>query len=386
MKMKNIIKKLYLLVLLMVSFVVFAENVYADEYVFVKQPKIFTKVFKNDIIFSLNTNKRVYTPNEAVIVTGQILSVFTYNDFRYSSWADLSATLNSSNKYIFKTLHIETGMSPSTIYSQTFTVPNKEGEYKIEFIMNVNTGAKIDSSGPQYYSIPIKVVAAPVLSPVLIDNASFDSYVNLPMSVSPGKTFTASIVMKNNGDTTWKAGANYKLGSQNPANNNNWGITRVELPSDIARGQTGTFTATFTAPATVGTYNFQWQMLIEGVKWFGAKSDNRTITVACEPDLTPQINTCTTATFDDKCGNLVAGTKTDGFCCPVNSCGSAVDESSTTMPTTNLCSAGNASSVSDVGGDWVWTCSSGCSNEIVANCSTKHTSDLDYTRWREVAP
>jgi len=49
--------------------------------------------------------------------------------------------------------------------------------------------------------------------------------------------------MKNTGTTSWTAADSYRLGSQNPQDNWNWGINRVYLPAGetIAPGQSKTF-------------------------------------------------------------------------------------------------------------------------------------------------
>jgi GH25 family lysozyme M1 (1,4-beta-N-acetylmuramidase) len=95
---------------------------------------------------------------------------------------------------------------------------------------------------------------------------------SVPSGVVTGKTFTASITMNNSGSIVWtNTGANpYRLGSQNPQDNTTWGFNRVALPSSpIQPGANATFTFTATAPLTAGSYAFSWQMLQEGVQWFG---------------------------------------------------------------------------------------------------------------------
>ena len=84
--------------------------------------------------------------------------------------------------------------------------------------------------------------------------------------------------MRNTGTTTWSP-ATFKLGSQNPQNNTTWGVSRALLPKTVMPGGTGTFKFTITAPITDGTYNFQWQMLQDGVGSFGQMSTNVAIQV-----------------------------------------------------------------------------------------------------------
>src|SRR5207244_3072951 len=80
---------------------------------------------------------------------------------------------------------------------------------------------------------------------------------------------------------------NYKLGSQNPQDNATWGLGRVLLPSgtSVAPGATYTFSFNVTAPTTPANYTMQWQMLQEGVAWFGAKS-SATVGVGNPPTVT----------------------------------------------------------------------------------------------------
>jgi hypothetical protein len=75
--------------------------------------------------------------------------------------------------------------------------------------------------------------------------------------------------------------SNFKLGSQNPQDNSTWGTGRVLMASEssIAPNQQYTFNFNVTAPATVGTYNFQWKMVHEGVRWFGDLSQNISVSV-----------------------------------------------------------------------------------------------------------
>lgn len=91
-----------------------------------------------------------------------------------------------------------------------------------------------------------------------------------PASVEPGASFDATIAMKNTGDTTWTVADNYFLGSESLRENMRWGTARLPLVNGpVAPGQTGTFTATLTAPMTPGRQNFAWKPIQDGVEWFG---------------------------------------------------------------------------------------------------------------------
>lgn len=115
--------------------------------------------------------------------------------------------------------------------------------------------------------------------------------VDAPASVTPGQKFSAQVRMKNNG-TGWLTGGNnpYILGSVG-ANSKSWGTERATLTSETLAGATATFNIAATAPTTPGTYTFAWEMLQEGVAWFGSGSAcQKSITVAAAPAPTTRCN------------------------------------------------------------------------------------------------
>ena len=110
------------------------------------------------------------------------------------------------------------------------------------------------------------------------DNATAGA-VTIPLSMAPGQTYAASVTMTNTGGTTWTTSNNYRLGSQNPQDNVTWGLNRVDLPNDVPSGTSVRFQFNVVAPKTPGAYSFQWQMLREGVAWFGQVTSNVTVQV-----------------------------------------------------------------------------------------------------------
>jgi hypothetical protein len=132
-------------------------------------------------------------------------------------------------------------------------------------------------------SPPITIITVPPTPPVTLagNAAGFVSQSVSTSSMCTGSTRSVAVTMQNTGSTTWTAAQNYRLGSQNPQDNTNWGLARVALGSSesIAPGATKTFTFTITAPSTAGTYNLQWRMLKEGTAWFGTQTTNIPITV-----------------------------------------------------------------------------------------------------------
>ena len=102
---------------------------------------------------------------------------------------------------------------------------------------------------------------------------------NIPTTVATNEVFNVSLTFENTGNTTWEAGNNYNLGSQSPQDNYTWGVNRIAVPNSVTPGEQVTITANLTAPSTVETYNFQWQMVQDAVAWFGEFSDIFSITV-----------------------------------------------------------------------------------------------------------
>jgi chondroitin AC lyase len=91
----------------------------------------------------------------------------------------------------------------------------------------------------------------------------------IPSTMNPGQVVSVNVTMKNIGGTTWTKASNHKLGAV--GDSDPFAPPR-QLLSDtdaIAPGQSKTFTFNMTAPTTPGTYLTDWQMLREGVAWFG---------------------------------------------------------------------------------------------------------------------
>lgn len=116
--------------------------------------------------------------------------------------------------------------------------------------------------------------------PFKINNIYYTPFSNLascggisaPDTLNTNQTFTATVTMNNTtGGSSWDSSRNYFLGSQDPQDNNVWNKTRVNLPSSIASGSSAAFSFSAIAPLTGGSYTFSWQMVQDGVGWFGGK-------------------------------------------------------------------------------------------------------------------
>jgi hypothetical protein len=132
--------------------------------------------------------------------------------------------------------------------------------------------------GVEWFGALSANVAVTVQGGTPLVNASAFVSQTVPTSMTAGASVQVTVVMQNTGTTTWTP-ASYRLGSQNPHENTNWGASRIVLPASVAPEQNAVVTWTATAPAAPGSYNFQWRMLNLGVEWFGALSTNVVVTV-----------------------------------------------------------------------------------------------------------
>lgn len=105
-----------------------------------------------------------------------------------------------------------------------------------------------------------------------------------PSTVLPGQPVNVLVQMKNVGTTIWDSVSGYKLGD------GNGGPYRAGMvPGEVKPGETASFQATFIAPNVSGTYNANYQMLQEGVNWFGPIANLSYQVVPIPPIATPII-------------------------------------------------------------------------------------------------
>jgi hypothetical protein len=132
---------------------------------------------------------------------------------------------------------------------------------------------------------------------------------SVPDSMYPGGTYSVSVTMRNNG-TTWSPGV-YFLGSQSPAGNLTWGMSRVPLPQAVEPGQEVTFTFNVIAPSPPSIYAFQWQMLQDGVGYFGDATPLVNVEVAEPP---PECNQSQCVADCERDGYEGGRCNADGIC------------------------------------------------------------------------
>jgi len=143
----------------------------------------------------------------------------------------------------------------------------------------------------QYIYAGNRMVATDEPYPTAIGDAATFISQQVPSQMNAGQTYGVSLTFQNTGLSDWDT-SNYQLISQNPTNNNTWGLSSVVLPADVF-GTTLTgpginhqaiFNFSVTAPAAAGTYNFQWGMAHNGGP-FTAASTNISVTVAFSPKI-----------------------------------------------------------------------------------------------------
>ncbi|MFA0922360.1 RHS repeat domain-containing protein [Xanthomonas fragariae] len=113
--------------------------------------------------------------------------------------------------------------------------------------------------------------------PAISRNAAFAGQ-SVPTTMTVGQSYPVEVNFRNTGNVTWRQSSTYRLGAANPQNNGTWGASRVELPNDVAPGASVRI-AFAVVPQTPGALNFQWQLLQEGVSWFGEASANQVVAV-----------------------------------------------------------------------------------------------------------
>jgi hypothetical protein len=166
------------------------------------------------------------------------------------------------------------GVRPQETVTFQFQVasPQAPGVYRCSWRM-VNDGVTWFGRSSDTVEVVVRSAAAAA------NDAMFVS-ASVPTLVRAGDGFDAEITLLNSGANVWSAAGGYRLGSQNPPDNERWGTSRVELPvQSVAPGERVTFAFSADSNAAPGRHSFQWQMVQDGVEWFGQKTSNTQIRV-----------------------------------------------------------------------------------------------------------
>ena len=183
------------------------------------------------------------------------------------------ASLNPADNttWGFNRVALPTSVSPggTVTFNFSVTAPTAAGTYNSQWRLIQDGVGLFGDATP---NVAVTVVSARVNAAVFVTQSVATAMTN-------GQTSTVTITLRNSGTTTWTTAGNYRLASQNPADNTIWSINRVALPAAVAAGASVTFSFSVKAPATAGNYNFQWRMIQDGVGLFGDTSPNTVVTV-----------------------------------------------------------------------------------------------------------
>lgn len=112
----------------------------------------------------------------------------------------------------------------------------------------------------------IKVVSCPT------NGARIISY-SIPQVVAASSNFNATVTVMNEGSSTWTESTAYRLGAFQDSDPFADGRQHLAPGDSIAPGQYKVFTIPMKAPSTKGVYRTDWEMVRDGVEWFGQKID-----------------------------------------------------------------------------------------------------------------
>ncbi|AVR95107.1 RHS repeat-associated core domain-containing protein [Pseudoduganella armeniaca] len=126
-------------------------------------------------------------------------------------------------------------------------------------------------------------VTVSIVPPGAANSATFVDQ-QVPATMRAGQPYSLTVRMRNTGTSTWTPAGNYNLGLIKPQDGRIWNTTaRAYLSGAVAPGQVAVFTVPVTAPRAPNTYAMQWQMVQDGVGWFGDKGTELAIPVTTGP-------------------------------------------------------------------------------------------------------
>jgi hypothetical protein len=109
----------------------------------------------------------------------------------------------------------------------------------------------------------------------------------LPVALACGETTGTHVTLRNTGTATWNRDDGYKLGAVDDSDPFYVSDTRVWLPegTEVPPGAAWTFDFDLEAPDSEGSWTTDWQMVHEGVRWFG-EAVAQDVTVVCDEPAT----------------------------------------------------------------------------------------------------
>ncbi|HKY06425.1 MAG TPA: NBR1-Ig-like domain-containing protein, partial [Blastocatellia bacterium] len=229
-------------------------------------------ITNDDSAFVSQTVPATMTPGAKYFVT------VTFRNSGETSWGSgyslrsINPEFNTTWRLNQVTLSKIVTSGAQVTFSLSIIAPTTAGTYNFQWQM-YKTGTGF--FGQPTTNIPVRVGNVSTGGSAT-DNASFVSQ-TAPAAMTAGQVSSVSVTMRNSGTTTWAAGT-YKLASQNPAGNLNWGVNQVSLGVPVAPGGQATFSFNITAPSVAGSYSFQWRMQ-NGATYFGTASTNVVVSV-----------------------------------------------------------------------------------------------------------
>ncbi|MEW8974505.1 MAG: S8 family serine peptidase, partial [Tissierellaceae bacterium] len=147
------------------------------------------------------------------------------------------------------------GSNGAYVFSVNLTAPSTAGSMNLTFQM-IKEG--VAWFGEEKSAV-VSVAAA--TNPLCAQITS----VSVPSSVTPGQSFAVTVAAKNTGTENWTYSNQIRLGIRGSIE------TRGLIPSGVTirPGDTYVFSVNLTAPSTAGSMNLTFQMIKEGVAWFG---------------------------------------------------------------------------------------------------------------------
>jgi hypothetical protein len=119
---------------------------------------------------------------------------------------------------------------------------------------------------------------------VIEDDAAQLVSIDFPSEIGCSQEASGTVTMRNTGNHVWTRTGGFKLGAvgdEDPIYDSS--DTRVWLAAEVsvARGQTHKFDIPLIGTETAGTVLSDWQMVREGVQWFG-ESAQAEVNISCE--------------------------------------------------------------------------------------------------------
>ena len=212
----------------------------------------------------------------------------TFRNIGLNAWSEANlyrlAILNPFDNLTwgFNRVVLPGEVAPGAIVTLDFTItaPLTPGAYDFQM--------QLLREGVGLFGQPSSNVSITITAPPARGNAAAFVSQTVPAQMAPGSIGVAAITLRNTGTNTWSETDKYRLGAINPVDNFTWGGARVLLTNDVAPGELCTFAFSIRAPAEVGSYDFQWMMVQEGVERFAEPTPNVVIAVAGAPDVAPQ--------------------------------------------------------------------------------------------------